>query len=406
MNSNLNLLLRTKPLVRLNMVEASTLLSCPECGSTRINKAGHRYLSNDNSVQRFICKDCGLRFSEKPSIERPTSIGNGQVCVTWPGAKNLTSATETKTVAGESHRTTITPTAKGLITKFMAYLEKEGFSISYLRMIRMLANAGADLTNPEHVKETIARLECKNGTKMLCVYAYDCFTKMEKIDWSPPRYRQEENLPYVPDEKELEQIISSCQSRRMAAFLQTLKETYVDPEEALRLRWIDIQKNVVTINNPVKGHLPGQIEVSNKLLAMLNCLPKTSERIFPTNYTNMYSSFDHVRKRAARVQQNPRLLKVSFRSFRHWGGSMIAHYTNGNVLTVKKLLRHKRIENTMKYISMIHFEEDEFEVTTATTVEETKQALSVGFNYITEKDGIMLFRRPKRFCVINAGLGV
>jgi len=76
---------------------------------------------------------------------------------------------------------------------------------------------------------------------------------------------------------------------------------------------------------------------------------------------------------------------------------MIAHYTNGNVLTVKKLLRHKRIENTMKYISMIHFKDDEFEVTTATTIEEAKQILSAGFDYVTQKDGIMLFRRPKRF---------
>jgi integrase len=115
---------------------------------------------------------------------------------------------------------------------------------------------------------------------------------------------------------------------------------------------------------------------------------------------------NHVRKRAARVQQNPWLLKISFRSFRHWGGSMIAHYTNGNVLTVKKLLRHKRVENTMKYISMIHFAEDEYEVTTATTVDEAKQVLSAGFNYLTEKNGIMLFRRPKRFSGINAGLGV
>jgi hypothetical protein len=76
---------------------------------------------------------------------------------------------------------------------------------------------------------------------------------------------------------------------------------------------------------------------------------------------------------------------------------MIAHYTNGNVLTVKRLLGHKRIENTMKYISMIHFKNDEFEVTTATTVEEAKKVLEAGFDYITEKTGIMLFRRPKRF---------
>jgi hypothetical protein len=34
----------------------------------------------------------------------------------------------------------------------------------------------------------------------------------------------------------------------------------------------------------------------------------------------------------------------------------------------------------MKYISMIHSEDDQFEVTTQTTVEEAKQALSVGFN--------------------------
>lgn len=41
---------------------------------------------------------------------------------------------------------------------------------------------------------------------------------------------------------------------------------------------------------------------------------------------------------------------------------MIAHYTNGNVLTVKKLLRHKRVENTMKNISMIHFDDKDFKV--------------------------------------------
>jgi hypothetical protein len=74
----------------------------------------------------------------------------------------------------------------------------------------------------------------------------------------------------------------------------------------------------------------------------------------------------------------------------------------GGGARMKKILRHKRIENTMKYISMIQSEDDEFEDTTPTTVEEAKQALSVGFNYITEKDGIMLFRRPKRFCGINA----
>jgi len=49
---------------------------------------------------------------------------------------------------------------------------------------------------------------------------------------------------------------------------------------------------------------------------------------------------------------------------------------------------------------MIHFKDDEYEVTTATTIEEAKQVLSSGFDYVTEKNGIMLFRRPKRFSKI------
>jgi hypothetical protein len=76
---------------------------------------------------------------------------------------------------------------------------------------------------------------------------------------------------------------------------------------------------------------------------------------------------------------------------------MIAQYTNGNVLTAKKLLGHKRIESTMKYIGLLHFKDDEFEVATATNVDEAKQTLACGFTYATEKHGIMLFTKPKRF---------
>ena len=53
----------------------------------------------------------------------------------------------------------------------------------------------------------------------------------------------------------------------------------------------------------------------------------------------------------------------------------------------------------MKYTQLVTFKDDEFEVATATTVEEAKKTLAVGFEYVTEKNGIMLFRRPKRFAV-------
>jgi hypothetical protein len=55
------------------------------------------------------------------------------------------------------------------------------------------------------------------------------------------------------------------------------------------------------------------------------------------------------------------------------------------------------IQNTMKYIHMIHFKDDEFEVATATTVEEIKELVSAGFGKVDEIQGIHIFRRPKRF---------
>ena len=129
---------------------------------------------------------------------------------------------------------------------------------------------------------------------------------------------------------------------------------------------------------------------------MLDALPKTSERIFSTTYRAVYKSFMRIRRRVAVNTQNPRIIKISFKTFRHWGATMTYHYTR-NILLVKKLLGHKKIESTMKYTQLIQFEEDEFDVATATSIEEAKELLAVGFNYITEKNGIMLFRKPKRF---------
>ena len=233
---------------------------------------------------------------------------------------------------------------------------------------------------------------------MLTTYAYDAMTAMLGITWTRPKYKQKEILPYIPEESSLDTLIAACQSKRMAAFLQTLKETFADPGETLRLRWIDINpsNNTITINHPVKGHDTRQLQVSSKLIAMLMSLPKTSERVFPTSYDCMHSNYSLFRKRVAHRLQNPELLKISFSTFRHWGATMTYHYTR-KILLVKKILGHKRIESTMKYTMLVQFKDNEFDVETATTVEEAKDLLKAGFDFITEKNGIMLFRRPKTF---------
>jgi integrase len=381
----------------------NTLLQCPECGARgdRIYLSGTRNTKH-GVVQRFLCRDCGYRFSERKNSKADMHVrGNCQLGAIPREAKKLDSATEKKTVAGDLAK--LPQETRGLIAKYMAYLEREGYyeNTSYLDLIKTLDKDDANLFDPEDVKTKIARHKWKDSVKMLAVYAYDAFCRMEKIEWTKPKYRQQDSLIEVPDEKDLDALIASTYSKRMMAFLQTLKETYADPGEILRLEWREVKGNIITINHPVKGHLPGQYEVSSKLIAMLNALPKDNKRVFPVVYRNMHKCLRTLRKRAAHKLQNPQLLEISFKSFRHWGGSMLAHYTNGNVLTIKKMLRHKNIQSTMKYIHTLRFEEEDFEETTAITPEEIRKLGKEGWQKYDEGTfngtTIHFYRKPKRF---------
>jgi len=163
------------------------------------------------------------------------------------------------------------------------------------------------------------------------------------------------------------------------------------------LEWKDIKDNIISINYPVKGHLSGKMQVSAKLISMLNALPKTSKLVFPMKYHTAEQGFRKLRKRLAARLQNPRLLNVSFRSFRHFGGTMLAEYTQGNVLTIQKMLRHKSVLNTMKYIHAVTFKDEDYEIATATTTDEVKQLGTAGFVKYDEMNGIHFYRKPKKF---------
>ena len=45
------------------MSEASSDVQCPECGSKRVWRDGVRHLKDGRTVQRWLCRSCGYRFS-------------------------------------------------------------------------------------------------------------------------------------------------------------------------------------------------------------------------------------------------------------------------------------------------------------------------------------------------------
>jgi integrase len=387
--------------------------NCPNrCKSGKIHRDGLRYNKNNSVIQRWKCTCCGERFSDK-ALKSPQGLVNScQICA--EEAKNLGFATKSKTVAGEKkpkQLDRLPQASRGLITEYMAYLERNGYNadISYPQVLTHLVHDGADLLDPENVKKVIAQQlitrtgePWTNSMKMLATCAYDAFLKMKKMSWERPTYIQNEATIAVPNENDLDSLIGNS-SKRLATFLQCLKETFADPTEILRVEWIDIdfQTNILSINHPVKRHYPGKYELSNQLMRMINVLPRRNKRVFTPSYNSIYQSLHNTRKITAEKLQNPALLQITFKSFRHWGGSMLAHLTNGNVPEMARIMRHKTWKNTQKYVHSIPYKDDDFEISTATSSDEILALGKAGWQKYDEAvfNGVHIhyYRKPKRF---------
>ena len=55
--------------------------------------------------------------------------------------------------------------------------------------------------------------------------------------------------------------------------------------------------------------------------------------------------------------------------------------------------RHKNIQNTLIYTHLVNFSEDEYETASASTVKEACDLINVGYEYVTEMEGIKIFRK-------------
>ena len=113
------------------------------------------------------------------------------------------------------------------------------------------------------------------------------------------------------------------------------------------------------------------------------------------NVNSLRRTFERQRKRLALKLGNPRLLQISFHTFRHFKGTM-EYYKTKDILHVMQILGHKRIQNTLKYVELAKFEsEDQYICKIAKTPREIAELIQAGFSFVCEKDGLLFFRKPK-----------
>jgi integrase len=352
---------------------------CPNCHSKKTVRNAWRNTSHGR-IQRYLCNECGRRFSEASSLSRNSNNNiECQVCVSSQRSKNLTEINPQKIgLAGATAK----PDVLGKIVQYAAWMERQRYSEATIKLnlscLRALIANEADLLYPENVKEIVAKTKSwGESRKRNIINAYSLFLKLNGIHWEKPKCHIQRKFPFIPKEEEIDALIAGC-GKKTATFLQLLKETAMRSGEAKRIKWsdVDFERRIVRLNLPEKGSNPRIWRVSPKLIAMLNALPRKTEKIFgngPITSTKM--TFMRSRRRLANKLQNPRLLKISFHTLRHWKATMLYHET-GDIYYVQRFLGHKSISNTEIYIHIANtiFESrsDEFTVRVVVKPEEVK----------------------------------
>jgi integrase len=183
----------------------------------------------------------------------------------------------------------------------------------------------AVLDNPESVREYVAKATLSENRKCVLVDAAARYYNFKGIPFTKPIYRKIQKLPFIPLEREVDDLISGA-NKKTAVFLLLLKETGLRPGEAWALKWIDLdfERNCVTCT-PEKNSNSRRLKISNRLISMINLLPRQSKSVFHNDEVNLLDSlihfrraFDKQRTRVAIKLQNPRIRQITFKTFRHY----------------------------------------------------------------------------------------
>ena len=193
-------------------ISAPISLSCPRCRSSRLWRAGVRHSTFGDQIQRWFCRDCRFRFSDPEDVQKAWSaierferqslksgddiVSNSQICVT-----------ETKNLAAEQQKTEVLrrndlSTAKGKIVEYEFWMMKQGYAKTTIeargRIMNRLVRLGANLYDPEQIKEIIAKQPWSEGRKEVVTETYSNYLVMAGGKWNPPKYHRIEKNTLHP----------------------------------------------------------------------------------------------------------------------------------------------------------------------------------------------------------------
>jgi len=180
------------------------------------------------------------------------------------------------------------------------------------------------------------------------------------------------------------------------------KDTGLRPIELMTLKLKDINLQEGTVHPETAKHgSPRVLKLKNSTLNMLNkYLAKINiglnDKLFSWWNSDIYGKFFRMtRNRVAKKMSDISIKSIRLYDLRHFFATMLYHRTK-DILFVKQQMGHKKIDTTLIYTQSLQFEKDDnYTCKVAQTVEQATELIENGFEYVTEMDGVKLFKKRK-----------
>jgi len=266
------------------------------------------------------------------------------------------------------------------------------------KVLRMISR-NADLHKPEQVKAYIAQHNVSNGTKADYCIIYNSFCKHHKIKWNAPIYNREAKHIKIPTSERLEMLIASS-GKILATKLRISKETGIRPIElcTLRVKDVDLEERLIRPTTAKNGS-PRTLKISESLRRQIETHIvrkdlKPTDKLFKGSAETYGRCYARHRNVQANKLKDPSLRQIKLYDFRHYYATMLYHKTK-DILFVKQQMGHKTIETTLIYTQLLSVNKDEYTCRTSQNIEQDAQLIENGFEFITERDGLKLYRKRK-----------
>ena len=268
-----------------------------------------------------------------------------------------------------------------------------------VKKLKLIAKS-ADLSNPNSIVDYLAEKKGKRSYIEALALAYNRYARYNGLKWKPPKIIRDSQPPYVPTAEELTILISDA-GKKYSLILSIFRDTGMRPIEIERMTrsWFNEEQGSIRVETAKHG-LGRTLKLKSKTADMLRVYLEENkfnlnDHPFPKSKT-MRTSYRDIRKRTAEKLHRPKLLKVCLYSFRHYYASKLYRDTQ-NIVLVQRKLGHRRIQQTLTYIHSIVdiCENDDYTTATAETIQDDCKLLEAGFQYVTERDGIKIYRKRK-----------